>query len=277
MFKHCKYDKMFEENSIYHFNDKLNYDLEPFVVSDMPPNFKSLKSNSTCCWLNPCLSIMLILRNIISSIIFKSIESKDKKFKVIKNGFKKIINSKRQTGTKKISYGLNLCEYSSLYDVFYKIFSFIPSNFILEYLNIQFMINNFIKKIDHIKVQSLNGDIVSSIFSSIHSQSFIYVSKVLIIYNESEGYTREFCDFSIQCQKFQKNINGNYILVAMLVVNNKPMVICTHPKTGRWYETYDEYATVINEPINEYINSTNITIKILIYIVDIFIDEIMEL
>ena len=68
MFKHCGYNQMFKKNSLFKFNEKLNYDLESFMVTDGPPNFRPLKENKTWCWLNSCLSMFLILNNIIPNL-----------------------------------------------------------------------------------------------------------------------------------------------------------------------------------------------------------------
>ena len=106
-------------------------------------------------------------------------------------------------------------------------------------------------------------------------QNLMKIPKVLIIYNKNEGYSRVFSEFSIPCNNLNMHFNGCYKIIAVLTVSNNASVVFHHPKTDKWYEINDASSIIINKPIEDYLNSIYITMNVFLYIVDIFIDEIV--
>ena len=124
MFSHCGYDKMLDSNYSIEFNESLNYDLEPFIVSENPPDFHFLKENNCCCHLNSCLSLFTILKKPVNEII--SSDASGNKLKYLINILKKIQSSKRYSSTNHFAVQLNFNMNSTIYNVYEKIMYLIP-------------------------------------------------------------------------------------------------------------------------------------------------------
>ena len=277
MFSHCGYDRMFKEDYSIEFNQNLNYDLEPFIVSENPPGFHFLKENNYCCHLNSCLLLFLMSKKILKEIISSS-NLMNKKLKYLINGFKKILNSKKFSGTRNIASQLNFHSDLTLYEVFCKIMKLIPPQVCENYFNISYLFNEIQKCIPYVEIDHVRESIVDSIFNSLKSRYFATLPKILIIYIRNDCCNQYLRDIVIPCSNFNSNFNSFYKLQGTIVIrNSSTCFIFFQKETDHWYEICDKSSILINKPIDQYLNSDEINLKLLLYVVDIFVDEIFEL
>ena len=272
MFKHCGYFDMFNDNYSIKYNPNLNYGLEPFSVSEIPNNYKLLKENKTCPFINPCLSCFLQLKTVVNEFInFNQINISYDLIK-IKNGIKKILQAKKQSNSNKLTLLMNLNQDKTLFHVFRKLMDMFPQQILEKYFKIQIMSS----ELHYLKIYKYSGDMVASIFESLGVKEIQILPKILFIYNDSEESNTDFDDISIPCSKLNNNFNFNYTLVGIITIRNgKVYFIFHHYLSDLWYESCDKEIIILNESLVSYLKSNYSVIKLFLYVVDIFEEKIM--
>ena len=273
MFKHCQYYRMFEENYLK-IDETLEYEtFDAFCISEKPPDFKILKENNDASGFNSCLSLFLNNKDLIEDLMKTSLTSvKVNKtyFKILKKSISKILKSKRELKTNRMSYDLNFNVFSTIFDIFIKIIDMFPESIRQKHICIQIQNENEVTIIKYFEIFGFNGNLIKEIEENLCFEKIIHIPKTFYIYSHRNSYNGSFDQLLIH---FVLN-NQNYALTAFIHQKNYKYYFCFYRhQTNHWYEVCDQSVFIIQNEIGDYISSLERFPIILSYTLEEFMNE----